>query len=265
MTKKVSVIMAEYNTDLGFLKSSIDSILTQSYVDFEFLIVNDGGANDLQAIIEDLHDDRIVLIENDKNRGLVYSLNRAIEYAQGEYLVRMDTDDIALPHRIETLVAYIEAHPEYGVVGSRVIEFSEEGDLGVIGPIGKSTMKSIMLGKQIIHPSVIMRRNVVTRVNGYPDYDRAEDLGLWCELMINGTELFSLEQTLLKYRVNIEDYDKRKLKHRTGEIKARLHYYPKMNAGLVDYVRIFRMIASSVLPNRIVYVYRTRFKLRRDK
>ena len=100
---KVSVIMSEYNTAPQYLRESIESVLNQTFRDFEFIIIDDCGTNDLVKIVESYADPRIKIVRNKQNSGLVASLNTAIEKADGEYLVRMDTDDIAMPNRIETL------------------------------------------------------------------------------------------------------------------------------------------------------------------
>ena len=95
----VSIIMSEYNTDEMLLKESIRSMLEQTYKNFEFIIVDDKGRNNLKEIVKSFNDERIKVVENEKNEGLVYSLNRAIEEANGKYLVRMDTDDFSYNDR----------------------------------------------------------------------------------------------------------------------------------------------------------------------
>lgn len=265
MKLKITVVMSEYQTRPDYLRTSIESILAQTYDDFEFIIVLDGINLESKSIIESYEDSRIVIMKNSINRGLIYSLNRAIRHAKGTYIVRMDTDDIASEDRIEKLVNFIKSNPEYDVVGSRVIEFSEDGNAGLLGSESEKTKKSIMKGDPLIHPSVIMRREAVLAVGGYPDFKRAEDLGLWCELLISGSRLYVINDVLLRYRVNLQDYSKRKLKYRGGELRARFHYYPKFNASILDYVRITRFIVSGLLPNRLVQLYRSRYKLKHTK
>ena len=259
----VSVIMSEYNTPLDHLMQSIESILNQTFVDFEFVIIDDSGEGRMSRIVERLDDPRIRVIENAKNMGLVYSLNRAIEESRGVYLIRMDTDDIAYPSRIEELYDFILKHPEYDVVGSRAMEFSEGSECGVLGEEGEKTKRSIMRGDSLIHPSVIMKKDSIEMVGLYADYYRAEDLALWCSLLMRGSRLYVIGSILLKYRVDIDDYRKRKLSNRKGEIRARLHYYPKLGAGPVEYLKIIRSIVAGVLPYGIVQKYRKRFVLRR--
>lgn len=260
----VSVIMAEYNTNVDDLKEAIKSILSQTSRDFEFIIVDDGGKNDLKKIVDAFGDSRIRIVDNRGNKGLVYSLNNAIKNARGEYLVRMDTDDIAHQKRIETLLNFITNNPEYDVVGSRALEFTENITLGIIAKSGEKSKYSIMRGDSLVHPSVIMRKKAVLSVGGYPDYHRAEDLALWCELLLIGARFYVVNDILLRYRVNKNDYKKRTIKHRGGEIRARLHYYPRMGAGPVEYIRIIKSVVAGLLPITLIRIIRNALIVKKD-
>lgn len=262
---KVSIIMAEYNTPTEYLHASIRSILNQTFRDFELLIIDDCGTNDLQAIAHEYNDDRLHIIKNDKNRGLVYSLNKAIRQARGKYLVRMDTDDLAEPTRVEALYGFATNHPEYVVVGSRAIEFSNSGDGGILGRSGEKTSKQLISGDTPIHPSVIMVKKIITDIGGYPNYRRAEDFALWCELALSGARIYVLEDILLRYRVNDKDYSKRSIKHRMGEIRAKLHYSKKMNLRVRGYVYVARSIVAGILPIVVVARYRKKKLARKDR
>ena len=265
-TPKVSVIMAEYNTRRCDLENSIKSILEQSFQDFEFIIVDDCGKNDLDAINKKFNDKRIKIIKNVRNKGLEYSLNRAIKSAKADFLVRMDTDDIAKPARIKKLYSYITRHSEFAVVGSMAVEFTDNVEIGVLGRCGEKTAKELVYGHAPFHPSVIMRKSAVVDVGGYVDYyKRAEDFALWCELLLKGYRLYVINDILLKYRVNPEDYDKRRLKNRIGEIRARLHYYPKLKAPFLGYFVIVKSIFSGLLPIKFVRLYRKNIVMRRNK
>lgn len=263
---KVSVIMAEYNTRRCDLEDSITSILEQSFQDFEFIIVDDCGKNDLDAISKKFNDKRIKIIKNVRNKGLEYSLNRAIKSAKADFLVRMDTDDIAKPARIKKLYSYITRHPEFAVVGSRAVEFTDNAEIGVLGKRGEKTAKELVYGHAPVHPSAIMRKSAVVNVGGYVDYyKRAEDFALWCELLLKGYRLYVINDILLKYRVNPEDYGKRRLKNRIGEIRARLHYYPKLKSPFLGYLIIIKSIFSGLLPAEFVQLYRKNVVLRKSK
>lgn len=259
---KISVIMSEYNTPPDYLRASIESILSQTFKDIEIIIVDDCGKNDLDSITEEYKDKRIRVIKNNKNIGLVESLNKAITASKADILARMDTDDIADENRLEEQYNFMINHEEYSVVGTLANEFSKNSTTGVLGKPGEKTAKSLAYGDSIIHPSVMMRKKDIQSVGGYKNYKRAEDLSLWFELAMKGFRLFVIDGVLLNYRVNEEDYSKRKFKTRGGEIKARLHYYHLTKAPVLAYLVIIKSIVSSILPTRIVAFFRRKIILK---
>ena len=174
----------------------------------------------------------------------------------------MDTDDIADENRLEEQYKFMINHEEYSVVGTLANEFSKNSTTGVLGKPGEKTAKSLAYGDSIIHPSVMMRKKDIQSVGGYKNYKRAEDLSLWFELVMKGFRLFVIDRVLLNYRVNKEDYSKRKLKTRGGEIKARLHYYHLTKAPVLAYLVIIKSIVSSILPTRIVAFFRRKIILK---
>ena len=259
---KISVIMSEYNTPPNYLRASIESILNQTFKDIEIVIVDDCGKNDLESIVKEYKDRRIRVIKNDKNIGLVESLNKAIAVSKADILARMDTDDIADENRLEEQYNFMISHEEYSVVGTLANEFSKNSTTGILGKPGEKTAKSLAYGDSIIHPSVMMRKKDIQSVGGYKNYKRAEDLSLWFELVMKGFRLFVIDRVLLNYRVNEEDYSKRKFKTRGGEIKARLHYYRLTKAPVLAYLVIVKSITSSILPTRIVAFFRRKIILK---
>ncbi len=259
---KVSVIMAEYNTSDIYLRQAIDSVLGQTYSNFEFLIVDDSGTNHVKKVIKHYNDKRIRVIENAKNMGFTYSLNNGIKHAKGKYIVRMDTDDVIVPDRFEKLVDYIEEHPEYAAVSSRMVQFTDREELGIVGIQGEKGKREVMRGDVPIHAAAIIRKNDIEEIGLYKDYLRAEDLVLWCELLIAGKRLYMLEEVLYKYRVNPHDYKKRTIRHRKDEIKARLTYYPKLGATPGDYLKIAKSIAAGLAPIWLIRLYHNKFVLK---
>ena len=114
---KVTVLMSVYNGE-KYLQEAIDSILEQTFKDFEFLIINDGSTDKTGEILESYHDLRIKIINNEKNIGLTKSLNKGLKLARGEYIARQDADDISMPERLEKEVEFLETHQDYAVVGA---------------------------------------------------------------------------------------------------------------------------------------------------
>ena len=124
----ISVVMPAYNAE-KYLREDIDSILAQTYDDFEFIIINDGSIDRTKEIILSYSDPRIVYIENEQNSGICVTLNKGLDTAKGRYIVRMDSDDIALPQRLEIQVRYMDANPDVGVAGSMVERFYDNNAL----------------------------------------------------------------------------------------------------------------------------------------
>jgi GT2 family glycosyltransferase len=201
---RLSVIMSVYN-DAIYLPVAIESILAQTFSDFEFLIVDDGSDDDSGSIIERYagQDSRIRAFHQ-ANRGLIYSLNMMIAKARTPLLARMDGDDISLPDRLATQFAYLESHPHIGVLGTGADTIDDLGNAGlrrfdnVTDP--DDVVADLMNGPPLCHPSVVMRRDVVERVGGYhPAFLHCEDYDLWLRLS-EITRLSSLPERLILYR-----------------------------------------------------------------
>lgn len=199
---KVTILMPVYNGET-YLKQAIESILNQTFKDFEFLIINDGSTDKSVEIIESYHNPRIRLIHNKKNLGVVASLNKGIELTQGEYIARMDCDDISLPQRFEKQVIFMENHPEIGVCGTAFKIIDQKGNLISLNkfPVGPWLIKWLLhFFCPLAHPTVIMRTSLVKRAGGYNIRAiHCEDYDLWIRLS-SITELTNLNNILLNLR-----------------------------------------------------------------
>lgn len=190
-----------------YLADAIDSVLAQSFGDFEFLIVDDGSRDGTAAIIRDYaaRDSRIRPIVRE-NRGLIASLNEMLETARAPLIARMDADDICRPDRFEKQVAFLSAHPDYGVVGSWSEDIGEHGQLlqrgGEDHPLRHDEMLlAIQQGGQLIcHPAAMYRRDIVLSVGGYhAAFRHCEDFDLWLRLA-SVTRMGNLAERLVRYR-----------------------------------------------------------------
>jgi glycosyltransferase involved in cell wall biosynthesis len=204
---KVSVVMPAYNQE-RYCGEAIESILAQTFAAFECIIVDDGSSDGTSALLEwyARSDARIHLIRHEVNRGISASLNAAIGRARCELIARMDADDIALPHRLERQVAFMEHNPAIVAAGSSYRTIDDGG--AIIGGIYamESDPRRIRLGMaggpMLAHPTVIMRRSLVLKAGGYRTaFDLAEDLDLWLRLMETG-ELGNIPEVLLHYRMH---------------------------------------------------------------
>ena len=174
--------MSVYNGE-KFLRQSIESILKQSYIDFELIIIDDCSTDGSCSIIESYKDKRIRFIKNKKNMRLPASLNKGIRLAKGKYIARMDADDISMPERFAKQVAYLDAHNDIVVVGGGFQAIDEEGnELYKYHPLkGEKLTKYCLMPSPLVHPSVMMRRDVIVDNNLFYDeqYSSAQDYDLW--------------------------------------------------------------------------------------
>jgi glycosyltransferase involved in cell wall biosynthesis len=198
---RITVLMPVYNCEL-FIKEAVDSILNQTFDNFEFLIIDDASTDKTVDIINTYTDTRIQLIEKPVNSGITNSLNFGLKIAKGEYIARMDGDDISLSKRFAKQVAFLDANPDVVLCGTN---FSIIGREKVINlPKTNEDIKIALLkGNCIAHPSVMMRNSALEKFNVCYDSktEPAEDYDLWVRL-INKGKLVNLEEILLQYRVH---------------------------------------------------------------
>ena len=204
MNPVISVIISAYNSE-NFIKEAIDSVLSQTFTDFEFIIINDASTDSTESIIKSYDDPRIKLIKNDKNIGLTKSLNIGIELAKGKYIARMDADDISFPERFQKQFDFMEQNPDIDVCGSWYELFGERN--GIINtPENDRDIKDILFFKNCIaHPTVIMRKETLDKYfvkydDGFPC---SQDYELWCRVA-DRFKFANIPEVLLKYRVHKE-------------------------------------------------------------
>lgn len=194
----VSVCMPVYNAS-RYLRECIDSVLSQTFADFEFLIVDDGSDDDSAAIVESYADPRIRLIR--REHGYIASLNCLLDEARGRYIARMDADDVMLPDRLRLQFDYMEAHPDVDVLGGAMIVFGRGGDKQM-SVVENVSMLEMIDGCMLAHPTVMMRTSTLTagRFRYREDYAYAEDYALWLDMLRGGCRLRNIPQTVLRYR-----------------------------------------------------------------
>ena len=257
----VSVIMAEYNTNTDLLKESIQSILNQTYDNFELILIDDCGFNSnvLNEIIESFNDRRIKLYKNESNKGLIFSLNRAIELSSGEYIARMDTDDFSYSNRIEEEMDFILKNPKYDLIGSRCDYYDGENIWGESKDYGEITREKLLKGCPLVHPSVIYRKKCMTAIGGYKEYKRSEDYATWIELYANNYKMYVLNKKLVRYHLSIDDYKKRTLKTRKYFFKVLKNEYQKLNPNRRDLLKIrMKNIVAGIVPWKLMFAHHKR-------
>ena len=196
--KKISVIMPVYNTKEEFLREAIESILNQTFSDFEFIIVNDGSTNNAEEVILSYKDDRIVYIKQE-NQGVSIASNNGIERANGEYIARMDSDDVSLPDRFEKQIKFLEDNPEYSLVGTwarilgtkKIIKFPE--DVKLIDLLADCTF---------VHSTIMYRKSDIDRYNlRYTAGAKLAEDYMFYAKAIKYLKMTNLQEVLLEYRV----------------------------------------------------------------
>lgn len=201
-TPRVSVLMAVYDTNPRYLREAVDSILNQTYTDFELLIVDDASPNAaVEEVVGGYADERIRHYVNERNMGISPTRNRLLALARGEYLAVMDHDDISLPGRLAKQVAYLDAHPEVGVVGS-FIDFVDKRPSPKKFPVKDPDIRLALVHMCAIHhpASMIRKRVLVEHGLGYEEeFSPAEDYALWCRL-IPYTKFHNIPAVLFRYR-----------------------------------------------------------------
>ena len=161
---EISVIMGVYNCkDFELLKKSVNSIINQTYTDWEFIICNDGSTNNTLNELNEISklDNRIKIITYDKNKGLEYALNSCIEVAKGRYIARQDDDDESYPERFEKEIKFLNENPNYAWVGTIAYVYDGNGIYGVYDLPEKPEKKSFLWNSPFLHPSVIFRRDAL--------------------------------------------------------------------------------------------------------
>ena len=257
--KKVSVIMGVYNQwDEQILLDSVNSILKQTLQDFEFIIYDDGSEKQVSESIHKLAslDDRIVLIGKEENHGLAFSLNQCIEKARGEYIARMDSDDISMPMRLERQVAFMEEHPEYTWCGCNAEVFDENGVWGERKMPESPAAEDYLRFSPFIHPSVMYRAEVFETMKGYQVSEetlRCEDYEIFMRFFQAGYKGYNIQENLFQYRENKASFQRRSFKARKNE--AIIRYRNFKNMGILwpkGWIYVARPIIAGLVPYKFL-------------
>ena len=220
MAPLISVVMCCFNAE-KYLKDSIDSILNQTFRDFEFIIWNDGSSDSTEDIIKSYKDDRIRYFYHE-NTGLGMALRLACEEAKGDYIARMDADDISLPFRFDKEIAFLEDHKDYALVSSAVYYIDENGNnLGRSFPCNNDVIlkKVLHYSSMIVHPMVMMRRECYLKAGGYVPIIKSQDRLFWSRLAKYG-KFYNIISPLGYYRLLNDS-----LSHDTNPYSIILYHY----------------------------------------
>ncbi len=201
----VTVLMPVYNGG-EYLRLSIESILRQTYRDFEFLIINDCSTDNSLKIIEAFNDKRIIIYNNENNLGQTKSLNVGLKLAKGKYIARMDADDMAFSMWLDKLVKYILEHPEYVAVSSYAAVIDGLGNPQKILKTPNNFQEVIVnlfFGKAMNHVGALLNKEIILKIGGYnEDFSVAQDYELWSSLIRMGYQIINIPDILVSVRVH---------------------------------------------------------------
>lgn len=232
MSKLVSVIMSCYNEKEKWVKSSIESIINQTYSNLEIIVVLDNPHNDSIAKVLEYYeeaDNRVKVIRNEENMGLAMSLNRGIMSSKGAYIARMDADDISVPKRIEKQIALLEEENLDLVFGNCTFIDEDGCIIGAKSPIptrNELIRKLLPYGNVVVHPTVIMRRAALDITGLYRNFKTSQDYDLWLRFLSSGLKLGAVNESLLYYRIrkNSISSTKRYQQWLTSEFQRYLYF-----------------------------------------
>lgn len=200
----ISVIIPAFNAEL-YIQEALESVCSQTYLNLEIIIIDDGSSDGTREIIEQFQDNRILLISRE-NRGLIATLNEAIEISRGDYIARMDADDICLSTRLETQVQYLRKHNNIGLLFTG-IEYIDENGRKLREKVSTKSRKlepvELLFGCPVCHPTAMFDMTKLKKSDIQYDkaYCLAEDFELWTRL-VNSTEIGIINEVLFKYRIH---------------------------------------------------------------
>lgn len=247
---QISVIMPAYNAE-KYVAEAINSILSQTFTDFEFIIINDASTDSTKNIIESFQDPRIKLINNEQNKCVAKSLNIGISAAKGKYIARMDADDISLPQRFQTQFNFMEQNPDIDICGSWIETFGENKCVIKVPENNNDIKDELFFSCSMLHPTVIFKRDL--NLQYFSDFPRAEDYDLWCR-KINELKFANIPKVLLHYRIhNCQVGQAKKTKQNQDSNLIRLRNLENIGLHLSDEeLRIYNdFFAEQFIPQNI--------------
>lgn len=265
MTPKISVIMGIYNCEKT-LSEAVDSILNQTYTNWELIMCDDGSVDntyELAKSYRDKYSEKIILIKNPQNLGLNQTLNNCLKVATGDYIARMDGDDLSVPERFEMEVEFLQSHPEYSIVSSPMIYFDENGEWGEGTAVERPTKHDFVAGTPFCHAPCMVRAEALKKADGYstnPKTIRAEDYNLWFRLYALGYKGYNIQTPLYKMRDDNNAYNRRKFKYSFNEAYVRFTGYKMLGLPIKYYTFALRPILVGLLPKKIYMMLHHRKK-----
>lgn len=224
LNKKVTILMPVYNGQ-AYVYDAVTSMLNQTYHDFDLLVIDDGSTDKSLEILQAFDDERLVIEQNPQNMGIVQTLNKGLEMITGEYVIRMDADDIAKPARLEKQVTFMDSRPDVGASSGAAIVFKEEKAISRLRmPVGtRETRTELLFKSPLIHPATIIRNETIKK-NGIryrAELKATEDFGFWQDISFV-SNIDNLSTNLIRYRDN--EHGISNISRKNSEARDRAHY-----------------------------------------
>ncbi len=246
-----------------YLPEAIDSILNQTYENWELILCDDASTDDTYSVAESYRcrfPEKIILIKNEKNSRLSYTLNHCLQHATGEYVARMDGDDISTPDRFEKEIRYLQEHPEYDLIGTAMQQFNENGPIRIVSKpeqVDKFSMRKMV---PFNHATIMTYRRVYEKLGGYTVSERtnrAQDYDLWFRFFAADFKASNLQEVLYLVREDMNAIKRRTFKVRWNAFKTTRIGYKLLGFPKRWLIKEFVvMIVKSLVPYRLIYWYR---------
>lgn len=203
MNERVSILMPVYNT-APYLREAMDSVLSQTFNDFELIVLDDCSPDNAEELLDMYDDPRIVRYKGEKNRGLSNVLNVGIDMARGKYIARMDSDDLSMPDRLRIQVDYLETHPEIDLVSAGMQLFGAKDEVWIRENNPEKVKINALFHAPVLHASSVWRKESFEKhgLRFRQEMVPAEDYDLWTRAMLKGLKLVNLPEVLYKYRIH---------------------------------------------------------------
>lgn len=267
MEKKISVIIGIYNCEKT-IREAIDSILSQTYQNFEMILCDDGSTDRTLQIAGEYaekYPDKVIVLENGCNRGLNYTLNHCLKYATGDYIARMDGDDRCSPDRFAIEVRALEAEPDIAIVSTDMVYFDDTGTWGRIQHPDYPQNRDFPHESPFCHAPCLVRKEAFDAVKGYSEesrFLRVEDYHLWLKMYAAGFRGKNIHEPLYQMRDDRNAYARRKMKYRINEAYVKLLSVKMLKLPIWMSVYALRPIVTGLMPN---FLYDYLHKIRLNK
>ena len=264
----ISVLMGIYNC-AGTLPEALDSLFAQTLGGFEVILCDDGSTDDTYNVAvnyERSHScrGRVVVLRNEKNEGLNYTLNRCFQESQGRYIARMDGDDRCTPDRFEKELAAFRENPSISIVSTDMCYFDETGTWGRISHPTHPELRDFLHGTPFCHAPCMIKRDAFEAVGGYTVDDkllRVEDYNLWMKMYKQGFRGINIHEPLYEMRDDRNAYSRRKFKYRLNEAYAIRLAVKELKLPAYGYLYALRPILVGLLPKKVYdFLHKKRLK-----